>query len=513
MYAADAGAEASFDIKAFEITGNTIFPSAKLKETIAPFTGTGKMVTDVEKARDSLEKLYHDAGYPAVMVNIPEQTLKDGIVKLEVIETRIGNVQITGNKYFTMDKIMNELPSLRPGRIVYMPDVQKEITRLNRNPDFKVTPSMAPGKELGTVDVELKVEDRLPVHGYLELNNRASYSTSELRLNGMIRYDNLWQMEHSLSLQYQTSPMNFKQVEVGGFSYLLPAPWNLDHQLVFYGIWSDSNTAFGEGFTVIGKGQIGGSRYVIPLAPYKLYSHNITLGLDYKHFDEAVGFTTQSGQTTHTPITYLPLSLSYNGILPDESGGTTQFNAGLNVAFRGLVSDESQFELKRYKATASYLYLTVGVQRSQKLPLGLGLSAKVDGQVANEPLIDNEQFVAGGMTSVRGYFESEDTGDDAVHGILELTLPDPLKGLSQDNWITKRLQMNPFVFYDMAELITLDPLPGQHGTGMLEGAGAGVRGTMTDSLEYELDWSTALRTTNDTKSGTERVYFKIKANL
>jgi hemolysin activation/secretion protein len=504
------GGETSFEIRAFEVTGNTIFQEDKLQGVVSLFTGKGKTAADVERARDALEKLYHDSGYPAVLVNIPEQTLKDGVVKLQVIESRIGNVKVTGNRYFTIEKVMNDLPSLAPGQILYLPKVQEEIGRLNRNQDFKVNPVMTPGNIFGTIDVELKVEDQLPLHGYLELNNRASPDTTALRLNAMIRYDNLWQKEHSLSLQYQTSPESLKQVEVAGVSYALPAPWDKDSQLAIYGIYSDSNSAFGEGFTVIGKGQIAGVRYVIPLTGYKLYAHNITIGLDYKHFNNAVGFTTVAG-STHTPISYMPLSFSYNASLPDESGGVTQFSGGLNMSFRGLVSDENEFEAKRYKATASYLYATAGVQRTQKLPLGMSLFAKVDGQVADQPLIDNEGYIAGGMTSVRGYLESEATGDNAVHGTLEVSFPDPLQGSSPENWLTKQLQMSPFIFYDIAELITLDPLPSQSGSSTLEGVGAGVRGVLTKSFEYELDWATALHSAAYTKSGDERVYFKVRA--
>ncbi len=508
---AGEGGETSFEIRSFEMTGNTIFPADKLQGVVLPFTGKGKTAADVEHARDALEKLYHDAGYPAVLVNIPEQTLQGGVVKLQVIESRIGRVTVTGNRYFTMEKVMNDLPSLAPGRILYLPKVQEEIGRLNRNQDIKVDPVMSPGTAFGTIDVELKVQDQLPLHGYLELNNRASPDTTALRLNAMIRYDNLWQQDHSLSLQYQMAPESLKQVEVVGFSYALPAPWNKDHQLALYGIWSDSNTAFGEGFTVVGKGQIFGARYVIPLPGYKLYAHNITIGLDYKHFNNAVGFTNASGVTTNTPVTYMPLSFSYNASLPDEQGGVTQFSGGLNMAFRGIVSDENDFEQKRYKATASYIYASAGVQRTQKLPLGMSLFAKVDGQVADQPLIDNEEYVAGGMTSVRGYLESEGTGDNAVHGTLEVSFPDPLKGAVPENWITKRLQMSPFIFYDVAELITQDPLPNQYSGSLLEGAGAGLRGAMTKSFEYELDWATALSSTTNTKSGAERVYFKVRA--
>ena len=507
LCSAGEGETIGFEIAVYEVTGNTLFPPEKLREIVAPFTGRGKTAADVERARDALEKFYHEAGYPAVMVNIPEQTLQEGVVRLQVIESRVARVKVTGNRYFTMEKVMKDLPSFTPGSILYLPQVQKEIGRLNRSQDIKVDPVMTPGKELGTIDVELKVEDRLPLHGYLELNNRASWDTTPLRINGLVRYDNLWQREHSLSFQFQTAPLNTKEVLLLGGIYVLPAPWQEDDQLALYGIWSDSNTAFGEGFTVIGKGQIIGTRYVMALPGYQLYSHNMTLGLDYKQFDEAEGFTTNSGQATHTPITYMPLSFSYSASLPDEWGGMTQFNGGLNMSLRGVVSQENQFELKRYKGLADYVYETAGIQRTQKLPLGMNLFVKVDGQASNQPLVDNEQYTAGGMESVRGYKESEAAGDEALHGIVELSFPNPL----EQSRIGKQLQMTPYVFYDEAELTILIPLPGTASTTKLAGTGVGMRGTMAKNLEYELDWARALVATSRTKSNAEMVYFKLKA--
>jgi hemolysin activation/secretion protein len=364
---------------------------------------------------------------------------------------------------------------------------------------------MAPGKEPGTVDVELKVADRLPLHGSLELNNRASHDTTELRLNAMVRYDNLWQKEHSLSLQYQTSPEDLSEVQVVAGSYVLRAPWHEDHMVALYGIWSDSSTATGEGFSTVGKGVIFGTRYVIPLPPYKLYSHSLTLGVDYKDFKQSVGFTTANESSIDTPVTYMPFSASYSASLPDE-WGTTQFSGGLNLSFRGLVSDQREFEDKRYKGKPNYLYATAGAQRNQKLPWGTGLFMKVDGQVADQPLIDNEQYSAGGVESVRGYKESEALGDHALHATIEFSLPDPLT----KRGIGKRLQMSPYLFYDVARLWLKDPLPGQDEGITLQGAGAGVRGSLAKHLEYQFDWAMALSATDLTKRNDQQFYFKLK---
>lgn len=503
-HAADEAA--SFEIKRIALQGNSIFTAERLQKILTSYTGPGKTAKDVEKARDAVEKFYHDAGYPAVMVNIPEQTLTDGVVRLEVIESRIGTVKVTGNRYFTREKIIRDTPSLSPGSFLYLPEVERDLGRLNRNPDFKAEPMIAPGKEPGTIDVGLKIQDSLPLHGSLELNNRATLNTSRLRLLGMLRYDNFWQREHSIALQYQTSPLNVNDVAVVGGSYVLNAPWDRDHQIAFYGIWSDSDTAFGEGFKMIGKGETFGLRYIIPLKPYRMYAHNIMAGLDYKRIRDEMGFADAGGQTTSTPVTYMPLSFAYSASLPDEWGGTTLFSAGLNLSFRGVVSDQREFEAKRYKGMADYAYFTAGIQRAQKLPGGMGLFVKVDGQTADQPLISNEQYAAGGMENVRGYMDNEGAGDDAVHAMVELTFPNPLGKLG----LLKRLQADPYIFYDVASLRTKEALPGQDASARLQGAGVGIRGSVTKYFEYEVDWATALGETDHTPRGYNRFYFKVK---
>jgi hemolysin activation/secretion protein len=361
---------------------------------------------------------------------------------------------------------------------------------------------MAAGKELGTVDVELKAEDKLPFHGSLEVNNRSTHDTSPLRVNGSAHYDNLWGLEHSLSGQYQFSPQNFNEVEVVSASYTLPAPWNRDDSMVVYGIYSNSNTTFGESFSTLGKGDVIGARYIAPLTPFKTYNHTAVFGFDYKHFDENVGTT---GGVISTPVEYMPFSIAYSGSRPDSSG-LTLLNATFNMAFRGLVSRDQQFQDKRYKARTNYIFANVGVERRQQLPGGASLGMKLDGQIADQPLISNEQYAAGGMESVRGYDDSEMMGDNAFHGTIELVSPNlaPKVGLGE------KFKITPYGFYDFAALWVKDPLPGQDKAMDIQGAGAGVRGFLFRDLEYQCDWAYALVATNRIRKGDQRVYFKVK---
>jgi hemolysin activation/secretion protein len=497
----------SFEIKRFDVGGNTVLAAAGIDSTLKAFIGRGKKAEDVEKARDALEKQYHDQGYPTVLVNIPEQSVENGVVRLEVIESKIGRVRVTGNEYFTMEKIQKELPSLRKGEIMYLPRVQEDLAGLNRNPDIKVAPVLAPGADPGTIDVELKVKDHLPLHGSIELNNRNTHDTTDLRLNTQVRYDNLWQKEHSVSLQLQTSPQDTNQVFAVAGSYVLPAPWGRENVLAVYGLYTDSNTAFGSGFATVGTGWLVGVRNVIPLPGVGDYAHNLSVGVDYKDFEDVTS-AGDGGDDLETPVTYLPLSFAYNSSLRD-SYGATQFSSGVNMVFRGLVTQQQEFQDKRYESRGNYIYLTGGLERTQSLPYGLGLFGKVDGQIANQPLISNEQFIAGGLKSVRGYKETEATGDDGFHFTVELSSPD-LVGFTP--W-KERSGLTPYIFYDYAWLRVQDPLPGEEKDTDLQGVGVGLRGFFTQHFDFELAWGKALAKTDKTDKGDSDVYFVVKGQF
>ena len=57
----------------------------------------------------------------------------------------------------------------------------------------------------------LKVKDRLPLHAKVEFNNQNSPGTPDFRINTSAVYDNFWQLEHSLGLQYSFSPQVYKE--------------------------------------------------------------------------------------------------------------------------------------------------------------------------------------------------------------------------------------------------------------------------------------------------------------
>jgi hemolysin activation/secretion protein len=143
------------------------------------------------------------------------------------------------------------------------------------------------------------------------------------------------------------------------------------------------------------------------------------------------------------------------------------------------------------------------VSREQVLGRHLTLYGKLGAQLASQPLIQQEQYLAGGLDSVRGFLEAEVAADDAWFGRLELRSPGVVQGLGLISDLTV------FGFIDGASLHLQDPLPGQISHFNLWSAGVGLRVKSPQRLDASLDLAVPFEDTPFTSSGEARVLFRV----
>jgi hemolysin activation/secretion protein len=492
----------AFDIWEFQVEGNTLLPQKDIERSVYPHLGPKKTIDNVEAARKQLEQMYQERGYGTVFVDIPEQDVIGGVVKFKVNEGKVERLRVTGSRYFSLGRIKSKVPSLNKDSVPHLPTVQEELVALNkRSSDRSITPVLRPGKTPGKVEVELKVEDELPLHGSVEINDRYSPDTTRLRLGGTVRYDNLWQKEHGVSASYQTSPEDTEEVQVFAGTYL----WKFedsDNLLALYGVMSDTSVATVGTLGVIGSGVIVGARYIMPLTTLGNYYHNVTLGADYKDFDESVGLL--GADTLETPISYVMFGPAYSGTWIQEEA-TSHLNAAVNFAPRGMGNTQEEFENKRFQAQPNFAYLRLSGDHSEPLGLGAAFFARLSGQIASGPLISNEQFGAGGADTVRGYLESQALGDDGITGTLEVRSPSlgTYFGLKEDK--VQNLQL--LAFTDAAQLRIRQPLPAQEESTFLWSTGTGMRAALFNHFDAELMWAYPLKESGTVREGESRFHF------
>ncbi len=466
----------TFDIEAYDVDGNKLLEEIEVEKAVYPFLGPGRTSADVDHAREALEKAYHDRGYQSVVVETPPQSVSDNIIRLHVVEAPVGRLRVTGSRYFSPQKILQQTPALQQGQVPDITEAQKELADVNRLPDRRVTPLLKAGQAPGTVDVDLKVNDTFPLHASLEVSNDHSQNTEPLRLTGTVHYDNLWQLGHSVTFTYAVAPQDRSESEIFAASYLAPI-WGTPWSILAYGYDSNSNVAALGGAAVLGKGYAIGLRGILQLPHVSDLAQSVSFGLDFKNFDQTVGVTTPSPADN---IQYWPVDVTYN-IQRDGPKFGTKVSLGLTAGIRGLGTGPDEFDNKRFGATSNWIHFNLDLTQTEALGHGFQAMQKLSGQITDQPLVSNEQFSAGGLTSVRGYLQSEVVGDDGFTGALELRAPSMAPKFAR---FIDDLRL--YVFTDGGVVSVLDPLPEQEDFFSLASAGAGLRFQVLSRLTGEL---------------------------
>ena len=491
--------EAEFDVFEYRVEGATLLPVTLVEQAVYPYLGEKKTIADVEKARDALEKAYHGAGYLTVLVSIPQQKVDGGVVKLAVTEAPVERLRVVESRYFSQGEIKAAAPELAEGNVPNFSQMQKELAALNRSSDRRITPVLRPGRTPGTVEVDLKVKDTLPLHGNVEINDRYSQDTTRTRLSASLRWDNLWQKQHGLGITVQTAPENPDESRVFSASYTWPLASG--DYLALYGVRSESDVAAVGTLNVLGNGTILGARYIMPLrSRSEGVFHTATLGVDYKDFQQTVALI--GGGDFNTPITYLPFTLGWDGTWLGD-GRSTKFGMAFNFHLRGLVANEEDFANKRFKGRPNYAYLRGAASHSETWDNGWGVNARAGWQIAAQPLISNEQFAIGGVDTVRGYLESAALGDDGIALSLEAATPNFAKRLGEP-----LEDVHLLAFVDGGYVHVRAPITAED-RATLAGTGLGLRVKGWRGVSAELDWAVALKNLGETGRGDSRAHFRL----
>lgn len=494
--AAPAAALPRFDVLELRVEGNSLLPDAEIERSVAAGLGEGRTLRDIEAARAALEQRYRDAGYQTVLVAIPEQQVDGGVVTLQVTEAPVGRVRVVGAEFHLPSVIRGKLDVLAEGQVPDFNKLQVALSAVNRSADLKVAPVLKPGRVPGTVDVQLDVEDQLPLHGNVELSNRQALNTSALRLSGSLRYDNLFQAGHSLGLSATTTPQALDETRVLSANYLVPLDARGDALSLYL---MQSRSRFATLFNAPGLGLLGNSTYAglrltRPLAARGGVVQTASFGLDRKQVEQTLQL---HGVGTPSPaVTYVPLVANWRAVWTEHQPLPSTLDVNLVLGLRGLLGNsDASFDARRSGASSSFAAARASLQWSETFGRWTG-TMRADLQLASGPLLPSEQYVAGGIDTVRGYYEAERSGDGALRAGLELLSPVVRGGLPA-RWAPRAV-----VFLEGVRLTVHQAAAGQQAHTRLASAGAGLRVAGPRGMNLQLDLARPLVDGDPAAGGT-----------
>jgi hemolysin activation/secretion protein len=427
------------DVQRYLIDGGVPLSDQETQALLAPFVGPGKTMGDIEGAARALERNLRDRGYAFHRVFVPEQKPVDGVVKLGIVQIRVGKVNVTGNTFFFSENIRRSLGSLKEGEIPEVRTLGRDVTASNANPAKQVTVTFKESSEANQVDAEIKVKDSDPVNyfGSLSLNEKVTGSGPSARtrrVSGGFQHSNLFDRDHVMTVSYTTDPGYPNNVSLIGAYYQVPiygTGMNLSAAFVSSDVSSGQVRQGANVFDVSGSGQFFGVRMSKALSRVDAMQQTVAVGLDDRYFKNS---TTFNGAQIQPNVGSRVLSLQYT-LRNEPSWGVLAgsvdyaFNVGGGAA-NSVASHAANGGARNWDAIRYSLEAATLVGNWQ-------MSGRLKGQLSNDSLIAGEQFGLGGSTSVRGFSDRVVAGERGYQWNVEAMGP----GIGE-------LKIRPIVFVD-----------------------------------------------------------------
>lgn len=410
-------------VKDVHVVGNTVFSDEELAAVSEPFRNRALTTEDLERLRLSLTLLYVNRGYLTSGAIIPDQDVKDGVITVQIIEGKLSRIDVEGNKWFASSYLRD-----RVARGVRQPvalgPVQERLQLLQQDQRIeRINAELRPGDQQGESVLNLRVTDRNPFHGSIEVNNYQTPLVGEVRGLATLIDDNLTGHGDPVRLTYGQSRGAIPIIDA---AYAVPlnrydttfSPYyrRNDYKLVespFDVLSLKTNT------------EIIGMSLRQPV--YRTVNDEVALMLVGEHlfiqsfvfgnvpFSLFPGF--QNGIATVSALRFIQEWT--HRTLDTVVALRSRFSVGLNVLGATINSDSSTPDGQFF----SWLGQGQAIKQFGDNLLNMQLLGRMDLQLTNSPLFPQEQVAVGGRFSVRGYREVTLLRDNVYLASIESRFP------------------------------------------------------------------------------------------
>ena len=463
-------------VSGFQVTHSTAFPAAALEAELAGFVGQALSVADLRRATDALTAYYRARGYLLARAYLPEQDIRNGLVEIAMIEGRVGavNLQKVGAVRLTEQRLGAALESQR-GAVIRGDLLQRPLLLLNDLPGVVARATLSPGREAGTSDLNLKVEEGRPVSGLVDADNFGSRYTgvarvaAEVNLNDPSGHGDLATLRAQITEQMRLVRGGY-QTAVGSDGLRL----GVNGSALRYTLCCD--------FAPLqSRGRANELSVIANYPLLRSLAGNVSVAANLTQrdmFNQTIAGTT-SDKTVRSLSAGLSGDLGQADALTVWSVNLLGGRADLSRWAPDLAADALSARVDGDFVKASY-----ALQHERQLAPAWSLKMALNGQFASRNLDSSEQMGLGGPFGVRAYPVGEALGDEGHLLSLEARYRASAQwegsAFLDQGWITQH--QTPWSAWQGANTA----LPNHYRIG---GVGAGINWWVQPSTSVRLLWA------------------------
>lgn len=427
-----------FRLKNMNFEGNTIYKDKQLRALGSYLIGKDIYLEDVIDFTVKLSRFYQKNGYLTTYAFVPTQEIKNGVVTIQVAESRVGKKIITGNlwarKYY-LEHIATGGTHLTTGKVFNVKQLQGAVKTINREAYMSTSVAIEKDANENTI-IELEMKDRFPISFDLGWDDFGRNYTGRQRFSPILGMDNLTGFGDKIYGGPIISHHTFAaiagyEIPVSPYGTKLSFDYSYSH--------------------VRPKG---------PLTPLGLSgtSSFYTLKLTQPFINNAVtdlqAYTQFDWISSNTDLTSIGARLADYDLRVSRTGLYCMHD---DVTGRWIGNAEASFGIDAGGASpnihdgpqSAFQKYIASLARVQRLPLNMLAVARLNGQYSPQALYAAEQMYIGGQYSIRGYQPSELIGDWGVAGSAELRFPIPyLRKMLPEKWKHIDDKIKLVAFYD-----------------------------------------------------------------
>ncbi len=148
----------SFVLNAVTFDPSSFLSTAELEALAAPRIGTEVTLADLRAIAAQVNALYAERGIITARAYVPPQRVADGVVRIALIEGRLGELQVAEGRYTSSDYARRRI-DLTPGDTVDLMTLRRSVERFNRDNDARIQAQLQPGREPGLTDVLISLAE------------------------------------------------------------------------------------------------------------------------------------------------------------------------------------------------------------------------------------------------------------------------------------------------------------------------------------------------------------------
>jgi hemolysin activation/secretion protein len=447
-------------VQQWVLEGNSLLNQAEVDELLKPLTGVDITLQQIQEAAAKVQRAYDTRGWLA-RVFLPPQDVINGVVRMQVLEAKLGAVVLGRPEAGTVPRVRPEVVqavvnhSLTPGGVLNTRLVNRGLLLADDLNGVSVTGQLMTGATQGSTDVLVNTEDERAWKFEAGVDNGNARSVGAWRAVVSAQWLSPSGRGESYSVQtLKSEGADFLRLGASAPLGSSGLTGNLAVSQMNYKVVTPG--ANGAVPRIKGGAQNLSTDLAYPLLRSRSQNLYLTAGFEQRDYNSFVEDSKQSDYRVNA----FNMALSGNQFDDFGGGGSNAYSLGL---VSGRVSKRDPNSNNDEATLGQYSKLRWALSRQQNLGAGLSLLVGMQGQyTGRKPLDSSENLILGGPSGVRAYPVGEASGPQGVLTTVQL------------RWaVTQQWLITPFVDHGRVQKRNDDNLRAYS----LLGAGVGVTWT------------------------------------